>query len=87
MTVLEPRFTRSEVDLLLASRRKEKEPRGPHGFTIAEATDPKNQYRFRVPEPYLDFAQLALGKARAAYQKRFPDGDMSAALFRVELDE
>lgn len=88
MTVTEPRFTRAEVDVLLASRRKEREPRGSHGFTIAEATDPANQYRFRAPDaPVFDFAQIALDRARDAYRKKWPDANMSAALFRVELDE
>ena len=88
MTVTEPRFTRAEVDVLLASRRKEREPRGSHGFTIAEATDPKNQYRFRAPDqPVFDFAQIALDRSRDAYRKKWPDANMSAALFRVELDE
>lgn len=88
MSVTEPRFTRAEVDVLLASRRKEREPRGSHGFTIAEATDPANQYRFRAPaEPVFDFAQLAVDRARDAYAKKWPDANMQAALFRVELDE
>lgn len=86
MTVSEPRFTRAEVDVLLASRRKEREPRGAHGFTIAEATDPKNAYRFVADElPTFDLAQLALNKRREAYQKAYPDADMQSALFRVRL--
>ena len=83
MTVTEPRFTRAEVDLLIASRRRDQEPRGAHGYTIAEATDPANQYAFEVPLPTTDFAQDALNRAKESYRKRYKDADMSALLFKV----
>ena len=87
-TVSEPRFTPGEVDLLIASRRNDDEPRGPHGFTIAEATDPKNRYRFRPGVRRRDFAQEVLKAQIKADQRTFGDDyDRYAPLYSVELDE
>lgn len=86
MTVPEPRFTPDEVAVLLASRRAEQQPRGEHGFTYAEATDPKNQGRFKVGLPTRDFAQEALDAERRKYMKTYgEDYDRYAFLWRVEL--
>ena len=88
VTVTEPRFTPADVDILLASRRKEAEPRGEHGFTYAEATDPKNQGRFKVALPVRDFAQEALDAEREKYRKTYGDDyHRYAFLWRVELIE
>lgn len=87
VAVPEPRFTRAEVDVLLEARRLEQEPRGAHGFPLREATDPANQYRAVVPLPTLDFYQAAMNKAKDDYRKRWPDADMSALLWRVEIDD
>lgn len=84
VTVTEPRFTPSEVDVLIASRRLEREPRGAHGLPMSEVTDPANQYAYRVPEPDMDFAQAKLNRERDMYKKANPDADMSALVFRVE---
>lgn len=88
MSVVEPRFTRAEVDVLLASRRKEREPRGSHGFTIAEATDPDVRGRIRVPLPTRDFIQQRIDKERRAYEKQYGEhAEMNSLYFRAELDE
>lgn len=88
VTVTEPRFTPREVDVLLASRRKEQEPRGAHGFTLAEATNPDVRGRIRVPLPTRDFIQQRIDKERRAYEKRYGEhADMNSLYFRAELDE
>ena len=84
MSVTEPRFTRSEVEVLLASWRHDREPRGSHGFTIAEATDPANQYKFEAEDPIRDFAEQAKNAKRDAYRKRWGDkAEMDSLYFRV----
>lgn len=88
VAVVEPRFTRAEVDVLLASRRKEREPRGPHGFTIAEATDPNVRGRIRVPLPTRDFIQQRIDKEKRSYEKTYGEhAEMGSLYFRAELDE
>lgn len=86
MQVPEPRFTRREVDLLLESRRLEREPRGSHGFRLSEATDPKNRGKWVVPPPVTDYAEAVVAVAKAARRKQYPDEDQSALLWRVELN-
>lgn len=85
VTVQEPRFTPAEKALLLAARRQSLEPRGSHGFTIAEATDPKNFGKFTVPMPATDLAEMALSHAQAAWrQKNGDNAGMEYMLWRVE---
>lgn len=84
MSVEEPRFTAEDKAVLLASRRMEREPRGSHGFLMAEATDPANAYKFRVGDPVTDHAAAALSKAQKAYQKSWPDADVDSLLWAVE---
>jgi hypothetical protein len=83
VTTAEPRFTRDEVALLLASRRAENAPRGEHGLLLSEAMDPKNQFAFETTPPVMDWAQKTLNDARAAYRKKSPDADMTAVQIRV----
>ena len=87
VSVPESRFSRREVDLLLESRRLEKQPRGSHGLTLAEATDPANQFAFTVGKPVRDFAASALRAAKDAYQKANPGVEMSDLLWVVERRE
>lgn len=82
VTVSEPRFTRAEKNALLASRRAERAPRGSHGLLLSEATDPGNQFAFKVPPPITDHAQVALSKAQEAYEKQHPGA--VGKLWRVE---
>ncbi|MGF3055608.1 hypothetical protein [Microbacterium sp. YY-01] len=82
---MEPRFTPAEVELLLASRRAEQVPRGAHGFTIAEATDPKNQYAFKVTS-VVDYAERAKHWAIKEHEERFGENSGSEyRLWRTEL--
>lgn len=83
VSVSEPRFTRDEVALLLASRRAEGAPRGEHGLLLSEAMDPANQFAFEATDPVMDWAQKTLNAARDAYRKKFPKSDMSAVHIRV----
>lgn len=84
VTVTQSRFSKAEVAILIASRRKEREPRGPHGWTISEATDPDNQFSFVVPNPITDHAQVALSAKQAEWVKKHPNTDPSTRLWRVE---
>lgn len=83
----EPRFTRDEVALLLASRRVEQEPRGSHGHLLSQATDPKSRGRWKAQLPTVDFAARELNAAQDAYRKQYPDADMDSLLWAVELRE
>ena len=87
MTVQEPRFTRAEVDMLIASRRQDQEPRGAHGFTITEATDPDVQWRVNVDLPTRDYIQQAIDREREAYRKQWGEkAEMGSLLFRASLN-
>lgn len=85
MSVCEPRFTPSEVAVLLASRRAENAPRGRHGHLLSEATDPESQGQWNVDLPATDFAQKRLNQEQDAYRKRWgEDADMDSLMWRVE---
>lgn len=84
ITTTEPRFTPEQKALLLAARRKALAARGSHGFTMAEATDPKNFGKFRVGEPITDLALKAENEARASWRQRHGDEGMENLIFRVE---
>ena len=72
VTTTEPRFTRAEVDLLLASMLAEEEPRGAHGHLMSEATAPENQFAYYTDDlPVRDYAQEALNAAHARYRKQW----------------
>lgn len=82
--IREAEFSPWDLALMLDSRRAEKEPRGSHGWTIAEATNPENQFKFYAPSPTKDFAAEALHREQESYRKRFPSVDMGSILWRVE---
>lgn len=84
----EAEFTPGEVASLLASRRAENARRGPHGYTIAEATDPANQGKFRVDLPLKDFAMDKLTREQERYFNQYPSakGDTSL-IWNVRLDD
>lgn len=85
VSVTQSRFTRGEVALLLASRRKDSEPRSSTGLLLSEATDPKNVGRFKVPEPITDLAAMAIHQAQEARRKKLGDAaGMEYLLWRVE---
>ena len=88
VTTTEPRFTRAEVDLLLASMLAEEEPRGAHGYLLSEATDPELRYRWRLKPNRRDFAQeLIDAKIRADKKQYGDDYERYAPLYGVELTE
>lgn len=87
VAVSEPRFTVGEKDALLASRRAERAPRGPHGRLLAEATDPAHQYDWVVPKPTRDFAEAKRRAAIDAYRKKYPDTDHTSLLWSVRLPD
>lgn len=84
VAVTEPRFTPRERALLLAARRVR---RGTHGHLLSEATDPKNQFAYRVPPPKQDWAAKKLGEVQEAYKKSHPNADLSSLLWSVELND
>lgn len=88
VTVREPEFSEWDRQRLMEVRRRANAPRGSHGRLMSEATDPANQYRFRVGLPITDHAQAALNKAQEAYRKRWgDDADMDSLLWEVELGD
>lgn len=68
------------------ARAEARVPRGRHGITLAEATDPKNADRFDV-EPVVDFAQTALDAAEAARRKLVSAEDDWSLIWRVSLPD
>lgn len=85
VTTVEPRFTPQEVAILLASRRRDRVPRGPHGLPLSVSTDPKNKGRFRV-EPITDFATEQINRVQDSWRKNYGDVmDVDAMIWPVEL--
>lgn len=84
VTVQESEFSPSDVDVLIASRRRDALPRGPHGHLLSEATDPESQYKWRAQLPITDFVAKELNAAQENYSKKYPDADMSSLLWDVE---
>lgn len=86
VTAAAPRFTRKDKALLLAARRKAIEPRGSHGITFAQATDPANDASSPkatgtfIAKPRVDFAAEAVRIA----QEKWPKDDKRALLWRAE---
>lgn len=85
MTVTEPRFSTADKEALIASRRAENEPRGSHGWTLAEATDPKKKWS--VSKPKRDYVAQKLHAEQARYQKQYPHEDHSSLLWNARLIE
>lgn len=83
VTVTEPRFTRAEKALLIASARADRAPRGPHGILLAEAMDARNQFAFEASDPAMDWAQKTLNEATEAYRKKNPKTDLTAVHISV----
>jgi hypothetical protein len=84
VTVREPEFSAWDRAMFLDLWSRDKEPRGSHGWTIADATNPENQFKFYVPPPTKDFAAEALHREQELYHKRYPSVDMGSVLWRVE---
>lgn len=85
ITVREPEFSHLDRTWMIESRRRDSEPRGRHGWSMSEATDPANRSKFYVPPPAVDFAAKAEVEARESAQKVYKDKfPMDALVFRVE---
>lgn len=87
VTITEPRFSRADVELLLASRRAERAPRNPYGVLLSEATDPAMKGRWVIPNPSRDFPAQMLHARQAEYRKKYPDADHGSLLWRVDRTE
>ena len=71
----DPEFTREDVALLLASRRKAAEQFS-HGIPLHEAMDPANQFAFEAQErPVIDWADKALKDASDRFYESRPKGE------------
>ena len=73
----DPVFTREDVALLLAHRRKKAdvEPLS-YGVPQSEALDPANQFAFKGPQaPVTDYAEKAFKDTVDAYYKKYPDAN------------
>lgn len=84
VTVQEPRFTLQEKMLLVQARRRALAPRGPHGWLISEATDPKNFGRFKALPPVTDLVSKTIGDAVEAWENAHGEGSAKHLLFGVE---
>lgn len=74
-TLREAEWDREEYELLIASRELEAET-GSHGFPMAEAMDPANQFAFKGSDtPVIDFAEKARLDAQEAYYKKWDTKD------------
>lgn len=84
VTVQEPRFTLQEKMLLIQARRRALAPRGPHGWLMSEATDPKNFGRFKPKEPTTDLVAKTIGEAVEAWERKNGEGSAKYLMFGVE---
>jgi hypothetical protein len=84
VTIREAEFSPLDVAALLEARRRARVRRGPHGYTIAEATDPDNQFNF-VAKPRQDWAMRALNQAQEAYRAENPKAtDLHSLVWDVQ---
>lgn len=67
----ESEYADIDLSLMLESRARDKEPRGRHGWPMAEATDPANRGKFYAEQPALDFAEQARLAGREEAEKIF----------------
>lgn len=75
ITVREPEFDAAERAVLLASRRLQHETNR-FGVPIAEAMDPKNQFKFQGFEaPKVDWSEKAVEDAKDRFYKAWPDAN------------
>lgn len=69
------------------ARRKSLEPRGAHGFTIAEATDRANLGKFSVPMPSTDLVSKALREAEESWKALHGENSTRDLIFHAELND
>lgn len=86
VTVSEPRWLPGDVASLIASRRAEFAPRGPHGHLLSEATDPANQFKWRAHRKD-DFAMRAIAYQQDIRRRQDRNADLSGDVWSVALDD
>lgn len=85
VTVREAEFSPLDVAALIEARRRQRVRRGPHGYTVADATDPDNQFAFKAGRPVRDWAMVALTTAQKQWFAEHPDDKNDPSLvFHVE---
>lgn len=75
----EPEFDDLDVAALIEARRRARVRRGPHGYTIEEATDPANQFAFEA-KPRQDWAMKTQLETERRYREANPDAKDLASL-------
>lgn len=68
VTTREPEWDATSLALMLAHQSNRADI-GPHGIPTEVATDPKNQFKFTVPLPTVDYAAKELARVQDAYYK------------------
>lgn len=84
MTVREAEFSDIDRLALLASKWADGRPRGEHGILLEDAMSPENQFAYEATKPVEDYAQSAVNKAVAAYEKSRPSDDTRSVRFGVK---
>lgn len=84
VTTREAEYDLEQVALLIASHEIESAPRGSHGQLMSEATDPANQFRYKV-RTFTDYAEKAIGDHEELLNKQYPDANRHGRIFSVEL--
>ncbi len=89
VTRREREFSRSDVALLLARLRAKREPVGPHGYPLSEATDPKwnpsvdNGHQVEVPLPKTDWFEHVKNIHQDRYYEQYPNADRRSQLWSI----
>jgi hypothetical protein len=94
VTLTEPEWDDEQRHLLLAWIDWDAD-RGPHGYSMREATSPeadpnnrKGTLLFKPDaEPIVDFVEQAKAGARKAYEEKYPDANMAGLIFPVRRFE
>lgn len=94
VTVREPEFSLDDRVALLRNRAAALAPRGSHGHLLSEAmspaADPSSEdatIQFVARGPRRDYAAIAEHNARKAYEREYPDADLTGLLWAVERVE
>lgn len=86
ITTREAEYTDRDRAVLFEAWQRDNERRDPNGIKLSDATDPAQQYDWKVGLPTMNFAQAALNKAMTAYKKAWPDADTTALIWEIERD-
>lgn len=86
MTTREPEYDDRDRALISASFNEQHQPRGPHGYTMAEATDPEHQFDWKVDPLKRDFIATLLKREQALWKKQYPHEDPDSFVWSVSRD-